>query len=102
MESNDLAEMPEHGRKVAGQYIALERDAVRREPDTNTWKIMPKFHQYLHLTECGYPIQEFWCYADEGAAVQNWGGREGPGTHCARMLERWQQLTKFSALPPVV
>ena len=92
-QSNDLAEMPEHGRKVAGQYMALERDVVRREPDTNTWRIMPKLHQYLHLTECGYPIQEFWCYADEGAGgllarlYKRRGGREVPGTHCARMLE---------------
>ena len=101
MEANSLPEMAKWGHKVASQYMALEREAVRSNPETLDWRIMPKLHQYLHLVECGYPIQDFWCYADETAGgvfarlYERRGGKQVPGTHCAQMLERWQQTTPF-------
>ena len=67
MESNSVGEMSKWGQKVAGQYIALEREALRHNADTWEWRIAPELHQYLHFTECLYPIQDFWCYADETA-----------------------------------
>jgi hypothetical protein len=101
MESNDLQELPKYGGKVASQYMALEQEALRHDPDSSAWHIMPKLHLFQHLCECGCGPKDFWCYQDEtagGVLAQLFtrrGGWENPGTNCRRTLERWQQVTAF-------
>jgi len=41
MESNDMAEIQKHGQKVAGQYMALENESLRLDPESKAWHIMP-------------------------------------------------------------
>ena len=65
METNDMARMPRLGHKVAGQYMALENEALRNDPDSLDWHIMPKLHLFQHISEAPYPPKEYWCYRDE-------------------------------------
>eukprot|EP00435_Cladocopium_sp_Y103_P000433 s3399_g1.t1 len=101
-----VGEMPKCGQKVAALHMALEREALRHNADTLELRIAPKLHQYLHLTERPYPIQDFWHYADETAGgllakLYKRRSRREPGTHCAMTLERWQQATTFPSVSRV-
>ena len=44
MEINSAGEMPKWGQKVARQYMALEREALRHKADILEWRIAPKLH----------------------------------------------------------
>ena len=65
MESNDLARLPRLGHKVASQYMALENEALRNDPNTTTWHIMPKLHMFQHIADAPCSPKEYWCYRDE-------------------------------------
>jgi hypothetical protein len=105
METNDMARMPRLGQKVAGQYMALENEALRNDPDTSDWHIMPKLHMFQHISEAPYPPKDYWCYRDEtvGGELARlfWrkSGKNSPGTNAANCLLRWQQENHFPAIP---
>jgi len=105
METNDMARMPRLGEKVAGQYMALENEALRNDPDTSDWHIMPKLHMFQHISEAPYPPKDYWCYRDEtvGGELARllWrkSGKNNPGTNAANCLLRWQQENHFPAIP---
>ena len=48
METNQLQDLPTYGQKVAGQYMALEREARRYNPEGKILHIVPKFHMFQH------------------------------------------------------
>jgi len=103
METNDLDNMSKWGARVSGQYMALEREALAAG-DSVSWHIMPKLHQYQHLTECGFAPKDFWCYKDETTGGElarlftRRGGKDNPGKNCAQLLLRWQQCHQFPSL----
>ena len=102
METNDIKSLPKLGAKVAGQYMALERHALRN--DSIAFHIMPKMHLFQHICECGFAPKEFWCYQDEttgffGQAVHKERGLGQPRKNCENMFLRWQQLTSFPCVP---
>ena len=84
METNDLKNMSKWGARVSAQYMALEREALAAD-DSVSWHIMPKLHQYQHLTECGFGLKDFWCYKDEATGGElarlftRRGGKDNPG-----------------------
>ena len=103
METNDIKSLPKLGAKVAGQYMALERHALRN--DSIAFHIMPKMHLFQHICECGFAPKEFWCYQDETTGgflaklFTRKGGWDNPGKNCENMFLRWQQLTSFPCVP---
>ena len=104
METNDLKNMSKWGARVSAQYMALEREALAADDSVN-WHIMPKLHQYQHLTECGFAPKDFWCYKDETTGGElarlftRRGGKDNPGKNCAQLLFRWQQCHQFPTVP---
>ncbi len=100
VETNDVSGLPQAAAKVAGQYMALEREALRAE-DSSSWHVMPKIHQFQHICESGFSPKDFWCYADEtfgGHLAQLFhrrGGKNNPGNNAAQALRKWKQITPF-------
>ena len=100
-----MARMPRLGQKVAGQHMAFENEALRNDPDTSDWHIMPKLHMFQHISEAPYPPKDYWCYRDETVggelACLFWrkSGKNNPGTNAANCLLRWQQENHFPAIP---
>ena len=101
-ETNEVCGLQQASAKVAGQYMALEREVLRAE-DSSTWHIMPKLHQFQHICESGFKPKDFWCYADEtmgGHIAQLFhrrGGKNNPGNNAAQALRKWKQITPFPA-----
>lgn len=104
VETNSLQDLPKWGAKVAGQYMALEAAALRLDPESKDWHIMPKLHLFQHLCESTFPPKSFWCYKDEttgGLLKQLFtrrGGKDTPGVNAANCLLKWQQSTAFPAM----
>ena len=102
VEANQISGLAPNSAKVAAEYMALEKEALRGE-DANNWHIMPKLHMFLHICECNFPAKDFWCYAGEtlgGHLSQLFlrrGVKNNPGQKCARALEKWQSITPFPA-----
>ena len=102
VQANQISGLAQNSAKVAAQYMALEKEALRGE-DAINWHIMPKLHMFQHICECNFPAKYFWCYADEtlgGHLSQLFlrrGGKNNPGQNCARALEKWQSITPFPA-----
>ena len=46
VETNSLQDLPKWGAKVAGQYMALEAAALRLDPESKDWHIMPKLYHH--------------------------------------------------------
>lgn len=59
METNQLQDVPKYGQKVAGQYMALEREARRYNPEGKILHIVPKFHMFQHICEAPYPPKDY-------------------------------------------
>ena len=105
MESNDIARLPRLGHKVASQYMALENEALRNDPNTTTWHIMPKLHMFQHIADAPCSPKEYWCYRDETVGGQladlftRRSGKNNPATNASNCLLRWQQENHFPAIP---
>ena len=93
-----------HGKKLFLLYIALEKEAVAKDPeDSHTWRIKPKLHLFQRLcTYKDHNPKDFWCYRDE--AVQGdlaklfnrRGGHDSPGVNAKNCL-----LHYTIAVPPL-
>ena len=59
MESNDMAEIQKHGQKVAGQYMALENESLRLDPESKAWHIMPKLHMFQRICDSAYKPKDY-------------------------------------------
>ena len=105
MESNDLARLPRLGHKVASQYMALENEALRNDPNTTTWHIMPKLHMFQHIADAPCSPKEYWCYRDETVGgelahlFRRRSGKNNPATNASNCLLMWQQENRFPAIP---
>lgn len=103
----DANRLKEASQKLARLYIALEEDALKRDPnDTFTWRVKPKLHLFQHLCEfCDHNPRDFWCYADETAQhcyatlFERRGGKDTPGHNTHNALRRWTALTPFLRIP---
>ena len=106
MECNDTNALPKAGQKMALQYLELEKEALKNDPEDNkTWHIMPKLHLVLHLCEMGYPPKDTWTYKDETMAgtlaklFTRRGGKDNPGHNASEVLDRWCYTNAFPILP---
>ena len=66
-----VAEIKKIGPDLVTFYNFLSHEAVAS--DQKYWKVHPKFHMWLHLTETQAGLMNprmFWCYADEDLVGQ--------------------------------
>ena len=102
VETNEVSGLQQASAKVAGQYMALEREALRAE-DSSSWYIMPRLHQFQHICESGYSPKDFWRYADEtmgghlSQLFHRRGGKNNPGNNAAQAEKKWKLITPFPA-----
>lgn len=52
-----MAEIQKHGQKVAGQYMALENESLRLDPESKAWHIMPKLHMFQRICDSATSLQ---------------------------------------------
>ena len=62
------------GEKFMSQYMALEQEALRVDPeDTLTWRAKPKLHYLAHILDearKGHRHEDSWAYRDETEGFQ--------------------------------
>ena len=58
VEANQISGLAQNSAKVAAQYMALEKEAMRGE-DAIHWHIMPKLHMFQHICDCNCPPKNF-------------------------------------------
>ena len=87
METNEPQALQKAGLKMAKQYGEMEKEALRLDPETTNWPIMPKIHPCQHLCEMGVPVKDFWTYKDEtmGGTLAFFSGEEVAKTTPATM-----------------
>ena len=106
METNEPQALQKAGLKMAKQYDELEKEALRLDPETTNWHIMPKIHLCQHLCEMGVPVKDFWTYKDEtmGGTLAKFfrrrGGKDNPSHNASEVLDRWKCSTAFPQLRP--
>ena len=81
------------GLKMVKQYDELEKEALRLDPETTNWHIMPKNHLCQHLCEMRVPVKVFWTYKDEtmGGTLAYFfrrrGGKDNPSHNASEVLD---------------
>ena len=85
------AVIKESGILFASQYVALH-DHFHDEDD-ELWRIKPKFHWFMHLTDGTHKPSMNWLYRDEdfggtvAAAARRRGGLNSPGATSRNVLQ---------------
>jgi len=106
METHEPQALQKAGLKMAKQYDELEKEALRLDPDTTNWHIMPKIHLCQRLCEMGVPVKDFWTYKDEtmggtlAKIFRRRGGEDNPSHNASEVLHRWKCSTAFPTLRP--
>ena len=106
METNEPQALQKAGLKMAKQYGEMEKEALRLDPETTNWHIMPKIHLCQHLCEMGVPVKDFWTYKGEtmGGTLpiffRRRGGKDNPSHNASEVLDKWKCSTAFPTLQP--
>ena len=104
METHEPQALQKAGLKMAKQYDELEKEALRLDPDTTNWHIMPKIHLCQRLCEMRVPVKDFWTYKDEtmggtlAKIFRRRGGEDNPSHNASEVLHRWKCSTAFPTL----
>ena len=100
VEPSDPNLMEREVRRFALQYVSL-RDYYG---DNITWRVKPKLHLLLHLSQSSTCSKDIWCYRDEdfgGATatmVRAKGGHNTPGNSSQVVLDKFKARNDLPVL----
>ena len=77
----DAKLMEREVRRFALQYVSLRADNIN-------WRVKPKLHLLLHLSQSSTCPKDTWCYRDEdfGGATANHGEGQGWPQHSGKLF----------------
>lgn len=104
VEWNGANGLPKARQKLALQYVELEEEALRIDPDNSqTWRIMPKLHLLQRLCDLGFQPKDTWAYKDgaRGGTLAKLftrrGGKRNQGHNCFEILDGCCHTIHFPA-----